>query len=41
MAGMYSTTLQKGIYAFFFGQEGIMAGIGIQGTKISQYMPSE
>ena len=41
MAGMYTTTLQKGIYAFFFGQEGLMGGIGIQGTKISQYTPSE
>jgi lipid-binding SYLF domain-containing protein len=36
-----TTNLQKGIYAFFFGQKGLMAGLGIQGTKITQYTPSE
>ena len=36
-----TTTLQKGIYAFFFGQKGLMAGLSLQGTKISQYTPSE
>jgi lipid-binding SYLF domain-containing protein len=41
MAGMSTTTLQNGIYAFYFGQEGLMGGIGIQGTKITQYTPSE
>jgi len=28
-----TTTLQKGVYAFIFGQEGLMAGVGLQGTK--------
>ena len=36
-----TTTLQNGIYAFFFGQKGLMAGLSLQGTKISQYTPSE
>ena len=40
-SSLSTTTLQKGIYAFFFGQKGLMAGLGLQGTKISQYTPSE
>jgi lipid-binding SYLF domain-containing protein len=36
-----TTTLQKGICAFFFGQKGLMAGLGIQGTKITRFYPSE
>jgi lipid-binding SYLF domain-containing protein len=36
-----TTTLQKGIYVFFFGQKGLMAGFGLQGTKITQYTPSK
>jgi lipid-binding SYLF domain-containing protein len=31
-----TTTLQSEIYAFFFDQKGLMAGIGLQGTKISK-----
>jgi hypothetical protein len=27
------------IYAFVFGQKGLMAGLGIQGNKISQITP--
>ena len=34
-----STTLQKGIYAFVFDQAGLMAGAGIQGTKITRINP--
>ena len=35
MAGSLSTTtLQKGTYAVFFNQKGLMAGLGLQGTKI-------
>jgi lipid-binding SYLF domain-containing protein len=40
-AGLSTTTLQKDIYAFFFDQKGLMAGITIQGTKITPYTPSE
>jgi lipid-binding SYLF domain-containing protein len=36
-----TTTLKKGIYVFFFGQKGLMAGFGLQGTKITQYTPSK
>jgi len=36
-----TTTLKKGIYVFFFDQKGLMGGIGIQGTKITRYTPSE
>jgi lipid-binding SYLF domain-containing protein len=35
-----STTLQKGIYVFFFSQKGLMGGLGLQGTKITRYTPS-
>ena len=38
---MSSTTLQKGVYAFIFDQEGLMAGLGIQGTKITPITPDD
>ena len=31
-----TTTLQAEIYAFFFNQQGLMGGLGLQGTKISR-----
>lgn len=31
-----TTTARKGVYVFFFDQKGLMAGLGIQGTKISK-----
>jgi lipid-binding SYLF domain-containing protein len=31
-----TTTLHSDIYAFFFNQKGLMAGLGLQGTKISR-----
>lgn len=31
-----STTLQSDVYAFFFDQKGLMAGIGLQGAKITK-----
>ena len=36
-----TTTLKKGIYVFFFNQKGLMGGLGLQGTKITEYTPSE
>jgi lipid-binding SYLF domain-containing protein len=30
-----TTTLQSDVYAFIFGQEGLMAGMGLQGQKIT------
>ena len=32
-------TLDKDVYAFIFGQKGLMAGLGIQGNKITQITP--
>ena len=34
-----TTTLDKDIYAFIFGQKGLMAGLGIQGNKITKINP--
>jgi lipid-binding SYLF domain-containing protein len=31
-----TTTVRNGIYAFIFDQKGLMAGIGIQGSKITR-----
>ena len=31
-----TTTAREGIYAFFFDQKGLMAGVGLQGTKITK-----
>jgi lipid-binding SYLF domain-containing protein len=31
-----TTTLQQDIYAMFFDQKGLMAGLGLQGSKISR-----
>jgi lipid-binding SYLF domain-containing protein len=36
-----TTTLRKGIYVFFFDERGLMGGLGVQGTKITKYEPSE
>ncbi len=34
-----TTTAKDDIYAFFFDQKGLMAGLGLQGTKITQIHP--
>ena len=31
---MTTTTLQDDVYAFIFDQQGLMAGLGLQGSKI-------
>jgi len=36
-----TTTAKDDIYAFFFSQEGLMAGLGIQGSKISKITPDK
>ncbi len=36
-----TTTAQKGVYAFIFGQQGLMAGIGLQGSKITRIHPAK
>jgi lipid-binding SYLF domain-containing protein len=35
-ASLTTTTAKSDIYAFFFDQKGLMAGIGIQGSKITK-----
>jgi lipid-binding SYLF domain-containing protein len=35
-AGMSTTNLRHDIYAFIFSQTGLMAGLGLQGTKITK-----
>lgn len=34
--GISTTSAQANTYAFFFGQKGLMGGLGLQGTKISK-----
>lgn len=34
-----TTTASDDVYAFIFGQKGLMAGIGIQGSKITKIDP--
>ena len=34
-----TTTAQNGVYAFIFDQKGLMAGLGLQGSKISRINP--
>lgn len=34
-----TTTTREGIYAFFFNQRGLMAGLGLQGSKITKVRP--
>ena len=34
-----TTTLRDDVYAFIFGQEGLMAGLGLQGSKITRVNP--
>jgi lipid-binding SYLF domain-containing protein len=35
-SSLTTTTLHSDIYAFFFSQKGLMAGLGLQGTKITR-----
>jgi lipid-binding SYLF domain-containing protein len=35
-----TTTLHKGVYAFIFNQKGLMGGVGLQGSKITQINPN-
>jgi lipid-binding SYLF domain-containing protein len=38
-SAMTSTTTQSDIYAFIFNQTGLMAGLGLQGSKIHRFTP--
>ncbi len=36
-----TTTAKNDVYAFFFDQKGLMAGLGLQGSKISKITPDK
>ncbi len=36
-----TSTARSDIYVFFFGQKGLMGGLGIQGSKISKFDPDK
>lgn len=36
-----TTALRDDVYVFFFDQKGLMAGLGLQGTKITKFTPDE
>lgn len=38
-ASLSTTTMNKGTYAFFFNQRGLMGGLGLQGSKITRINP--
>lgn len=38
-ASLSVTTINKGTYAFFFDQKGLMAGLGLEGSKITRIDP--
>lgn len=40
-ASLTSTTLSQDVYAFPFGQKGLMAGIGLEGSKITHIHPDK
>ena len=40
-SSMTTTTTQDDIYVFFFDQKGLMAGLGLQGSKITQINPDK
>lgn len=39
-ASLTSTTLTQDVYAFAFGQSGLMAGLGLEGSKITRIHPA-
>jgi lipid-binding SYLF domain-containing protein len=38
---MDTTTLRHDVYAFVYGEEGLMGGLGLSGSKITRYHPSK
>lgn len=38
-SSLSTTTIDKGTYAFFFNQTGLMGGLGLQGSKITRIHP--
>jgi lipid-binding SYLF domain-containing protein len=40
-AALTTTTARSDVYAFFFDQKGLMAGLGLQGSKITRIHPKK
>jgi lipid-binding SYLF domain-containing protein len=40
-SALTTTTAKDDIYVFFFDQEGLMAGLGVQGSKITRFTPKQ
>jgi lipid-binding SYLF domain-containing protein len=40
-ASLNTTTLAQDVYAFPFGQQGLMAGLGLEGSKITRIYPRQ
>lgn len=40
-SSLTNATLNKGTYAFFFNQRGLMGGLGLQGSKITRIHPQQ
>ncbi len=40
-ASLTTTTTRDEIYVFFFDQKGLMAGIGLEGSRIAKWTPEE
>lgn len=40
-SSMTTTSINRGTYAFFFDQRGLMAGTGLKGTKITRINPGQ
>jgi len=38
-SSLSTTSIKKGTYVYFFNQRGLMAGLGMQGTKITRIYP--
>ena len=38
---MTTTSINRGTYAFFFNQRGLMGGLGLQGSKITRIYPQQ
>lgn len=41
VAVLAAELVQSGVYAFIFSQKGLMAGLGLQGAKITQITPAK
>jgi lipid-binding SYLF domain-containing protein len=40
-ASLSTTTINKSVYAVFFNQQGLMGGLGLQGSKITRIHPAQ